>query len=147
MTRERILIVDNDDAELEAMKRGLSAHGFEIATAPSAGEALALAETISFDAAVVELRMPGTHGLHLARSLRTIQRNMVVVVTSAFAVSRRQLERCDCGASAFVAKPSDAHTVADVVRHALDEAYDGPTSITRTRAAGVVVSETSQAIA
>src|SRR6478609_6230325 len=55
MTRERILVVDPDDAELEAMKRGLSAAEFDVLTARSADEAMTLAETQSFDAALVEL--------------------------------------------------------------------------------------------
>lgn len=146
MIRERILVVEPDDAELEAMERALLAEEFAVTTARSAEEALALAEMQPFDAALVELRMPGTHGLHLARSLRTIQRTMVVVVTSAFAVSPRQLERCDCGAAAFVAKPSEGHKVAQVVRRALDESF-GPTSITRACVAPVADGEAALAMA
>ena len=66
----RILIVD-DDAEVAAMlARALARHGFESDAVSSAEEALALAESTAFDAALLDLVMPGRDGAELAAELR-----------------------------------------------------------------------------
>jgi DNA-binding response OmpR family regulator len=66
----RILIVD-DDPEIGGMlTRSLSRHGFQIDAVGSAEEALARAETTAYDAALVDLVMPGRDGADLAEALR-----------------------------------------------------------------------------
>lgn len=66
----RVLIVD-DDAEVGTMlARALGRHGFQIDAVSSAQEALARAEAVPYDAALVDLVMPGRDGANLAAELR-----------------------------------------------------------------------------
>lgn len=66
----RILIVD-DDAEVATMlARALARHGFVIDAVNTAEDALARAETEPYDAALVDLVMPGRDGAELAAELR-----------------------------------------------------------------------------
>lgn len=66
----RILIVDDDPEIGDMLARSLSRHGFQIDAVRSAEEALARAETTAYDAALVDLVMPGQDGAHLADELR-----------------------------------------------------------------------------
>jgi DNA-binding response OmpR family regulator len=66
----RILVVD-DDAEVGSMlARALARHGFQIDAVRSAEEALARAAATAYDAALVDLVMPGRDGADLAAELR-----------------------------------------------------------------------------
>lgn len=66
----RILIVD-DDAEIATMlSRALLRRGFVIESLGDPAQALARAEAVGFDAALVDLVMPGQDGMALAEQLR-----------------------------------------------------------------------------
>jgi DNA-binding response OmpR family regulator len=66
----RILIVDDDRSIGTMLKRSLARHGFAVDATSSAEEALTLADTTSYDAALVDLVMPGRDGASLADELR-----------------------------------------------------------------------------
>ena len=66
----RILIVDDDSSIGTMLKRALARHGFVADATSSAEEALALADATAYDAALVDLVMPGRDGANLADELR-----------------------------------------------------------------------------
>lgn len=57
------------------------------------------------DLALIDLMMPGLNGLELARQIRSLFPSVRVVLSSAYHLSARQVERADCGAVGFVPKP------------------------------------------
>ncbi|HXK08340.1 MAG TPA: response regulator [Vicinamibacteria bacterium] len=66
----RILVVD-DDAGIGAMlAKALARHGFQVDATTSADEALEKSESATYDAALVDLVMPGRDGKDLAETLR-----------------------------------------------------------------------------
>jgi DNA-binding response OmpR family regulator len=103
----RILIVDDEENQLRSLSIGLKLEGFEVAVAGSSQEALRLLATqgLTVDLALIDLMMPGLNGLDLARQIRTLHPNVRVVLSSAYHLSARQVERADCGAIGFVPKP------------------------------------------
>lgn len=56
------------------------------------------------------------NGLELARELRALNPAMRVLLTSAYLLSERQLERADCGVSGFIPKPYDLAEVVAFIR-------------------------------
>jgi len=66
----RILIVDDDRSIGTMLKRSLARHGFVVDATGSAEEALTLADATPYDAALVDLVMPGRDGASLADELR-----------------------------------------------------------------------------
>lgn len=80
----RLLVVD-DDADLTAMlARSLARHGFEVEQAHSSEDALARSAAARFDAAVVDLVMPGAGGASLAEALRKAQPGLTVAVLTGY---------------------------------------------------------------
>ena len=73
----------------------------------------------SFDVAVVDLMLPGTNGIQLARLIRERHPRTRIVLTSAYHLSERQLHRVDCGAVGFVPKPFDLTELARFLRSKL----------------------------
>jgi two-component system KDP operon response regulator KdpE len=112
----RVLVVDDEANHARVMAIGLRIEGFEVATAADAEAALGMLATESFDAAIVDLMMPGTNGIQLARVLRDRHPATRVVLTSAYHLSEPQLVRADCGAVGFVPKPFDLSELARFLR-------------------------------
>ena len=84
---------------------GCKIEGFEVLTARSADIAFDILAREPVDLAIVDLMMPGTNGLELARQVRHHYPKVRVVLTSAYHLSERQLARADCGVVGFVPKP------------------------------------------
>jgi ActR/RegA family two-component response regulator len=68
--QRRILIVDDDAAVATMLARALARRGYAIDATASPDEALQKAEAVSYDAALVDLVMPGRDGGSLAEALR-----------------------------------------------------------------------------
>lgn len=101
----RVLIVDDEENQRRALAVGLRLDGFEVQLAASAAEALRALAREETDLALIDLMMPELNGLDLARQIRTLHPNVRVVLSSAYHLSARQMERADCGAIGFVPKP------------------------------------------
>jgi DNA-binding response OmpR family regulator len=103
----RVLIVDDEENQRRTLAIGLRLEGFDVTVAGTAREALDVMREASpqFDLALLDLMMPGLNGLELARQIRTLHPGVRVVLSSAYHLSARQVERADCGAVGFVPKP------------------------------------------
>lgn len=66
----RILIVDDDPEVATMLARSLSRRGYQIDSTSSPDEALAQAAAVGYDAALLDLVMPGRDGSELAAALR-----------------------------------------------------------------------------
>jgi DNA-binding response OmpR family regulator len=102
----RVLIVDDEENQRRTLSIGLRLDGFEVQVAASGDEALrVLSGQPHIDLALIDLMMPGLNGLELARQIRRLHPHVRVVLSSAYHLSVRQVERADCGAIGFVPKP------------------------------------------
>jgi CheY-like chemotaxis protein len=116
---QRILIVDSPEGDASVLASALRVDGFQVLTATTAAEAreaLAGGEVV---VALVDLMMRGEgapSGLELARELKMLLPTMRVLLTSAYHLSERQLERADCGVSGFIPKPYDVTEVVSFIR-------------------------------
>jgi CheY-like chemotaxis protein len=66
----RILVVDDDPGIGQMLSRALARHGYQVDAATSADEALERSDAVRYDAALVDLVMPGRDGADLSSTLR-----------------------------------------------------------------------------
>ena len=114
----RVLVIDDDEAQLRAAAGLLRLNGFEVATALSSEQAFAQIDASHFDGALVDLMMPRTNGLELLRGLRTRAPYLRLVLTSSFPLAHGQIERLGLDDVRFVPKPPTSE--------ALHEAFEAP---------------------
>src|SRR5690242_14960969 len=93
-----VLVVDDDADTVDMLREYLAACGATVLPAFSARTALVLAETFAFDAALVDLRMPGEDSRWFLRELRASA--MDSASAPVFAVSGERHDRPDA-ASGF----------------------------------------------
>jgi DNA-binding response OmpR family regulator len=119
----RVLIVDDEENQRRTLSIGLRLDGFDVVVAGSSQDALrALAaaaaspQSTGIDLALIDLMMPGINGLDLARQIRRSYPTVRVVLSSAYHLSARQVERADCGAVGFVPKPYQLSELCSFLR-------------------------------
>jgi two-component system response regulator MprA len=101
----RILVVDDEPAVRDAVRRALVLAGFDVETAPDGEEALAAIAARAPDALVLDVLMPGMDGLEVCRRLRAAgDRVPVLMLTARDSVADR-VTGLDAGADDYLVKP------------------------------------------
>lgn len=101
----RILVVDDDRAVRESLRRSLSFNGYSVELAQDGREALDLIATARPDAVVLDVMMPRLDGLEVCRQLRSTGDDLpILVLTARDSVSER-VAGLDAGADDYLPKP------------------------------------------
>lgn len=99
-----VLIVDDDDRIRSLLARYLRDHGFLASAVGSAEDATHLMATISFDALVIDVMMPGEDGLSMTRRLR-LGSEVPILLLTARGEPQDRILGLEAGASDYLAKP------------------------------------------
>ena len=101
----RILVVEDDPKIGSFVANGLKQHGFAVDLAPDGEEALMLATTTSFDAAVVDIMLPKLDGLSLVKRLRASRDTLPVLFLSARGSVDDRVRGLQAGGDDYLTKP------------------------------------------
>ena len=113
----KILIIDDEENLRRTLALGLKVEGFDTEQAGSGVEGIELlTEGLQVDMVLVDLMMPGLNGLEVARQITRSFPGVQVVLSSAYHLSRSQLDRSNCGAIGFVPKPYSMPELAKYLR-------------------------------
>jgi two-component system, OmpR family, KDP operon response regulator KdpE len=100
----RILVVDDERQILRALQTSLRGAGYEVETADTAEQALAVAAMRPPEAVILDLVLPDGTGTDVVRELRTWS-SAPVIVLSAVEDEREKVAALDAGADDYVTKP------------------------------------------
>ena len=109
----RILVVEDNPLNLKLMRDVLEFQGFEVLTAKSGEEGVAVASTGSPDLVLMDLQLPGMDGHEALLRMRADPRcrTIPVVAVTAFAM-KDDIERADeAGFDGYIAKPISVHAL------------------------------------
>jgi two-component system OmpR family response regulator len=101
----RILVVEDDPKIASFVAGGLRQHGFAVDTAADGDEALAVAATTPYDAAVVDVMLPRLDGLSLVRRLRAGGNALPVLFLSARSRVEDRIDGLQAGGDDYLTKP------------------------------------------
>jgi two-component system response regulator MprA len=103
----RLLVVDDDRALRDALRRALTLAGYEVLLAETGAAALAAVASGVPDAVLLDIGLPDIDGLEVSRALRRDgNRVPVLMLTARDAVSDR-VDGLDAGADDYLVKPFD----------------------------------------
>jgi PAS domain S-box-containing protein len=105
----RVLIVDDDEALLEALPEALRLRldGISIDSARTAGEALVRIREVDYDAIVSDIKMPGMGGLELLTEIKQIRPGTPTLLITGHGEHDLAVRALRGGAYDFVQKPLD----------------------------------------
>lgn len=124
--RARILVVDDDDGVTSVVKRALERDGYDVATASSGDEALRLVPDYRPDALVLDILMPGTDGVTLAKRLRAERPDTGILMVTAKDAAADQITGLDAGADDYLVKPFSLQVLEARLRAVLRRRQPSP---------------------
>jgi len=123
----KILVVDDERAVRESLRRALQLEGYEIELAADGGEALSVltAEQPQPDAVILDVLMPGVDGLEVCRRLRDSGNHVPVLMLTARDEVENRVAGLDAGADDYVTKPFALEELLARVRALLRRTMNG----------------------
>ncbi len=115
-----ILVIDDEEIMREILETLLTREGYSVRLATSAEEGLELARSVPFDAAIVDLMLPGMDGISALEELKRANDEMPVVMITAFASVETAIAAMKRGAFDYITKPFKNDEVLVVVRNAVE---------------------------
>lgn len=109
----RILLIDDDPAQVAGLREPLVAAGYAVETARDGGEGLALTRAWAPDLVVCDWMMPQVDGIDYCRTVKNDpeRRQTWIAILTARADASAAIEALDAGADDFLAKPVDLGTL------------------------------------
>ncbi|HBG19860.1 MAG TPA: DNA-binding response regulator [Desulfobulbaceae bacterium] len=100
-----ILVVDDEPNYLIVLSELLKDEGFEVFTAASGIDGLAIVDEVDLDIVVTDMQMPGMDGMQFLQEVKGRQADLPVIVITAFAEVDKAVRAMQAGAFSYLAKP------------------------------------------
>jgi DNA-binding response OmpR family regulator len=101
----KVLIIEDERKIAAFVRKGLEAQGFVVEVAANGDEGFLLATTRPYDAAILDIMLPGRDGLSILRSLRERKIPLPVILLTARGELNERLEGLNLGADDYLTKP------------------------------------------
>ncbi len=118
----KILVVDDDQDMIMGLTVRLKANGFSVVAAADAPTALTVAVKEQPDLVILDLGLPGGHGLEVLRRFRTNAKFMLIPIIILSSQPAAIIEKLSLkgGAQAFFQKPADTRKLFAAIDRLLD---------------------------
>lgn len=112
-----VLVVDDEKVIQDFFAKALA--NYRVLVASNGEEALSLIKKERCDLVLLDLKMPGIDGIETLRRIKEIDKNVAVVMLSAYGTLETNLEAARLGAYTSIAKPFDLKEMLVVIQSAL----------------------------
>src|ERR1700736_3601808 len=113
-----VLIIDDEAAIRESLETLLQIEGYEVESAESGEEGLALLGERSFDLVLLDLALPDRIGIDLLAEIGAHDPQLSVIMITAYGTVENAVKAMQAGAANFVQKPWDNEKLLADVRTA-----------------------------
>jgi DNA-binding NtrC family response regulator len=117
--QERILLVDDERAIVDAATTGLTRAGYYVRGTQSPHEAIDLAIREPFDLLLADIMMPGLNGIELLRTVKHLYPDIAGVMITGYGSMESAIDALRAGATGFLLKPFTANELRMAVEDAL----------------------------
>jgi len=133
MSSMKIMVVDDERAVRESLRRALELEGYEIELAADGGEALARldGEAAPPDILILDVLMPGMDGLEVCRRVRRSGSQIPILMLTARDAVENRVAGLDAGADDYVTKPFALEELLARVRALLRRTANGSGEVLR----------------
>jgi len=120
----QVLIVDDEPYLLEGLFDVLEQEGYRVTTSKNPEEAKILSKKIDFKIALIDLRMPATDGITLAKILRENNINLKVIILTAYPTQETAIKALKSGVADYLIKPVNMEELITAINMALRKRED-----------------------
>jgi DNA-binding response OmpR family regulator len=137
MLAMRILIVEDERRLSGIIKRGLLEEGYAVDTAYDGDEGEYFAESVSYDAMILDIMLPTKDGFAVCRELRQKKMNVPILMLTARDSVEDRVRGLDAGADDYLVKPFAFNELLARIRALLRR--EGPSKSARLRVGDLVM--------
>jgi DNA-binding NtrC family response regulator len=112
----KVLVVDDEPIVLKSCRLVLEAEGWEVISAASVEEALAVLESTTPHLLLIDVKMPVHDGMYLMRKVKERNPSIPIIVMSGYPTRETIANAEDLGAARFLPKPFTPDELADTLR-------------------------------
>ena len=116
----RVLFVDDEEPLRELMRSELPRLGHEVTVCQDGRTALKVLDKTTFDAAILDLRMPGMTGIEVLEYLKKLSPDTEAVVMTGHASMETAIEAVRLGAFDYITKPCKLAEIDGMLRRITD---------------------------
>jgi DNA-binding response OmpR family regulator len=115
----RLLIVDDEPNIRSALRRAFEPLGYQVEEAASGEAGLTLLEQIQIDLMILDLRMPGLHGIEVMQRVHRLRPELLIVVLTGHATLESAVEAIKSKVIDYLFKPASTQEIVATVLKAL----------------------------
>ncbi len=115
----RVLVVDDDPSVTTLYKKTLTEEGYEVATAATGEDALSNLDRGRFDAAVIDLVLPGIGGMEVVAAVHEADPQTAIIITTGYASLDSAIDAIHHGVFDYLRKPADPQQLVDTLQRGL----------------------------
>ncbi len=116
-----ILVVDDEWSITNLLYEDLAEEGYNCVTAATGEEALKKLSTDSFDAMLLDLKLPGMSGMDVLKEAKSTRPETAVIVVTAAGDAQTAVEAMKLGAIDYITKPFELERVNSSIEAALQK--------------------------
>jgi DNA-binding NtrC family response regulator len=116
-----ILIVDDEESVRDSLYNWFIEDGYTVDCAENAKQALSILESKNFDIILADIKMPGMDGLEMHRRIKSLNRDSIVIIMTAFASVDTAVQALKDGAYDYITKPFDPDDLSHLIRNATSQ--------------------------
>lgn len=120
MSTFSIMVVDDEILTLNNLKKALEKEGYEIMLADSGERALELLEQFKPHLVLLDLVLPGISGLEVLKKIKETDREIIVIMMSAYEILEKAVEAMKLGAYDYLLKPFKLSELKTTIQRALE---------------------------
>lgn len=125
---KKILAVDDENDVLLIIKTALISEGFDVKTAASGSDGLAIAREFVPDLVILDMMMPEMTGFEVLKQLREEPglKSVPIIMLTGVADKEKIKEAINIGVNYYIVKPFEFHDLISKVRLAISDAESTP---------------------
>jgi len=128
----RILAIDDEKNIRLLISNEFSLEGFEVVTAASGEEGLALFQSRKFDVVLLDIKLPKLSGIEILRRMKQISQATEIIMITGYGDIQSAVEAIKLGACDYVTKPFKLDELLTLVRHLTQKMPPVPDTIEET---------------
>ena len=115
---EKVLLVDDEQDFLDTLAERMRNRDMQVTTSTSAVDAIHKTAAEDFDVIVLDLQMPGMHGIQALEALKPRKPDLPVILLTGHATVRKGVEAMKLGAMDLLEKPADINALTEKIKKA-----------------------------
>jgi DNA-binding response OmpR family regulator len=120
MAKKKILVVDDEQDMVKALKVRLKANGYQVVLASDTVQAFTIANKENPDLILLEIMIPGGGGFVVAERLKQSEATHHIPIIFLTGIPGGEERAYKLGASAYVMKPYQPEELMETIHHALE---------------------------